>query len=137
MKYEIQLKVGIGDIKFDMPIEDVVARCGEADEVETIDNATDETTTILRYANGDITLFFEGENPTLTCIDTCDGDLTLFGKELFELTEKEIVQLMVANNYFEQDVDVEDWGERRVTFNEANVDFYFENDELVSVLLGK
>ena len=43
---------------------------------------------------------------------------------------------MVENKYFEQDVDNEDWGERRVTFNEANIDFYFEDEELQSVIIG-
>ena len=47
MKYEIKLKEGLGDIRFDMPVEEVVSLMGEAEEVESMDNATDETTTIL------------------------------------------------------------------------------------------
>ena len=31
----------------------------------------------------------------------------------------------------------ESWGERRVTFIEGNIDFFFENDELMSVVFGK
>lgn len=133
---EIKIKQGLGDIRFDMPVEEVVAIMGNANDVETIDNAADEPTTVLRYENG-TTLFFEGENPNLSCIDTSDEDLTLFGKQIFDMNEKEIVQLMVANNFYEQDVDTEDWGERRVSFNEGNVDFFFENDTLMSVLFGK
>ena len=64
-------------------------------------------------------------------------EATLFGKKVFEMGEKEIVKLMVDNQYFEQDVDNEDWGERRVTFNEGNIDFYFDNDDLLSVIIGK
>lgn len=132
---EIIIKEGIDKIKFDMPIEEVVAILGEANEVENIDNAADESTTVLRYEA--MTLFFEGENPTLTCIDIEDEDTLLFGKEIFDMGEKEIVQLMVANKYFEQDIDTEEWGERRVTFNEGNIDFFFEDDELMSVVFGK
>ena len=51
---------------------------------------------------------------------------TLFGQPIFDLEEKEIVKLMVDNNYFEQDVDIEAWGERRISFNEGNIDFFFE-----------
>ena len=51
--------------------------------------------------------------------------------------EKEIVKLMVDNQYYEQDVDTEDWGERRVSFNEGNIDFYFDNDKLLSAIIGK
>ena len=43
---------------------------------------------------------------------------------------------MVKNNLTEQDVDEEDWGERRVTFNQGNIDFYYDNGELVSIILG-
>ncbi len=136
MNKEIQIKKGYGDIRFDMPVEEVVTLLGDADEVEAIENAADETTTVLRYSDR-CTLFFEGENPTLSCIDITDEDTLLFGKEIFDLGEKEIVALMVANNYFEQDVDNEEWGERRVSFNEGNIDFYLEDDELMSISIGK
>lgn len=135
MTLDIHIKQGIGDIRFQMPIDDVIAILGETPEVETIDNAVDETTTVLRYTNG-MTFFFEGDNQNLTCIDISNPDITLFGKKIFDLSEKEIVNLMVENKYFEQDVDNEDWGERRVTFNEANIDFYFEDEELQSVIIG-
>ena len=45
MNKEIKIKKGYGDILFDMPVEEVVAILGEADELEAIQNATDETTT--------------------------------------------------------------------------------------------
>ena len=48
MTFDIHIKQGIGDLKFDMPVEEVVAILGEADEVETIENGLEETTTILR-----------------------------------------------------------------------------------------
>ena len=81
MTFDIRIKQGIGDLKFDMPVEEVVALLGEADEVETIENATDETTTVLRYHES-LTLFFEGDNPVLSCIDITNEEATLFGKEI-------------------------------------------------------
>lgn len=136
MNKEIKIKQGYGSVLFDMPIEEVVAILGEADEVEAIQNATDETTTVLRYGDN-LTLFFEGDNPTLSCIDVTDESATLWGKEVFDLGEQKIVELMIDNKYFEQDVDNEEWGERRVTFNEGNIDFYFEDNELMSISIGK
>ena len=137
MNLTINIKQGIGDIHFQMPVEDVVALLGTADEVENIDNAADEPTTVLRYNDLGLTLFFEGENPILACIDTCNEDCTLFGKEVFDMTERQIVELMVKNGYHEQDIDDEDWGERRVSFPEGNIDFYFDEDELMSVIIGQ
>ena len=136
MDLTIKLKEGLGDIKFGIPVEEIVKMLGTADEVENIDNAADESTTVLRYNDLGLTLFCEGENPTLACIDISNEDCILFGENLFDMTEKEIVALMVKNHITEQDVDEEDWGERRVTFNEGNIDFYFDNEELVSIILG-
>ncbi len=136
MTFDIHIKQGIGELEFDMPIEKIIPILGEADEVETIENAIDETTTVLRYKDS-MTLFFEGYNPTLTCIDIIDEDTTLFGQPVFDLEEKEIVKLMVDNKYFEQDIDTEAWGERRISFNEGNIDFFFEDGELVSIIIGK
>lgn len=137
MNLEINIHKGLGDIKFDMPIDEVVAILGEADEVENIDNAADESTTLLRYTEIGLTLFFEGENPILSCIDISCEDCTLWGNEIFELGEKEVCKLMIAHEFYEQDVEDEDWGERRVSFNEGNIDFYFEDDEMLSISYGK
>ena len=136
MNLDIKIKEGVGDIKFGMPVEEIVKLLGTADEVENIDNAADESTTVLRYNNDGLTLFCEGENPTLACIDISNEDCTLFGEQVFDIDERELVNLMVKNNITEQDVDEEDWGERRVTFNEGNIDFYYDNGELVSIILG-
>ncbi len=136
MDMNILIKEGVGDIRFKMPVEDVVAAMGTADEVENIENAADEPTTVLHYNELGMTLFFEGENPELACIDICNEECTLFGHEVFDLDERAVVQLMVENGYVEQDVDEEDWGERRVSFPQGNVDFYFDEGELVSVILG-
>lgn len=136
MEHIINIKKGFGDISFGMPVEDVVAMLGEAEDVESVVNALDEPTTILHYHEGGLNLFFEGSSPTLQCIDLALDDSTLFGRPLFEMKEKEIVNLMVDNNYCEEDVDDEAWGERRVSFGEANVDFFFDEGDLVSVVWG-
>lgn len=136
MNLTINIKVGIGDIKFHMPVEEIVALLGTADEVENIDNAADEPTTVLHYYDLGLTLFFEGENPQLECIDIANEECTLFGQTVFESDERQIVDLMVNHNYHEQDVDEEDWGERRVSFPEGNIDYYFDEGELVSIIFG-
>ena len=136
MNLEIRIKEGLGELRFNMPVEDVVKILGNADEVENIENAADEPTTVLHYNDLGLTLFCEGENPTLACVDVDNEDCTLFGKEVFDMDERAIVKLMVSNNYTEQDADEEDWGERRITFPEGNIDFYFDDGELVSIILG-
>lgn len=137
MNLTINIKQGLGDVRFNMPVEEVVALLGNADEVENIDNAADEPTTVLRYNNHGITLFFEGENPVLACIDVSNEECALFDKRIFDMNERQLVELMVANKYLEQDVDEEEWGERRVSFPEGNIDFFFNEGELVSIIIGQ
>lgn len=137
MNLTINIKQGLGDVRFNMPVEEVVALLGNADEVENIDNAADEPTTVLRYNNHGITLFFEGENPVLACIDVSNEECKLFDKRIFDMNERQLVELMVANKYLEQDVDEEEWGERRVSFPEGNIDFFFDEGELVSIIIGQ
>jgi hypothetical protein len=136
MENEITIKQGLGNIRFLMPVEEVVEIMGTANEVENIDNAADVPTTVLHYDDQGVTMFFEGENPVLACIDITNDECTLFGKEVFDMNERDIVELMVSHNYVEQDVDEEDWGERRVSFPEGNVDFYFDEGDLVSIIIG-
>ena len=136
MDMKILVKQGVGDIRFEMPVEEVVALLGIADEVETIDNAADEPTTVLRYNELGLTLFFEGNNPELACIDICNEESEMLGAMVFDLEERALVELKVKNGSCEQDVDEEDWGERRVSFPEANADFFFDEGELVSITLG-
>ena len=136
MDLNIILKQGIGDLHFSMPVEEVVGILGTADEVEDIQNAADEDTTVLRYTDLGLTLFFEGDNPELACINIENEECTIFGKEVFDLDERDLVKLMVDNGYAEQDVDDEDWGERRVTFPRGNIDFYYDQGEMTSIIIG-
>ena len=120
-----------------MSVDDVKHLLGEPTEIENIDNGMDEETLVLHYDELGLTLFFEGEPRLLNCIDTDNEETILFGQKVYDMQEKEVAQLMVANNYFAEDIETESWGERRVSFSEANVDFFFEDDELVSIVFGK
>lgn len=122
---------------FGMSVDDVKHLLGEPTEIENIDNGMDEETLVLHYDELGLTLFFEGEPRLLNCIDTDNEETILFGQKVYDMQEKEVAQLMVANNYFAEDIETESWGERRVSFSEANVDFFFEDDELVSIVFGK
>ena len=137
MDYTINIKKGIGELLFDMSVEDVKHLLGEPTEIENIDNGVDEETLVLHYDELGLTLFFEGEPRLLNCIDTDNEETVLFGQKVYEMQEKEVAHLMVTNNYFAEDIETESWGERRVSFSEANVDFFFEDDELVSIVFGK
>ena len=43
----------------------------------------------------------------------------------------------MANKYYEQDIENEAWGERRVSFADGNIDLFFVDNELSSVSIGR
>lgn len=137
MNRNIKPKEGYGDIRLGMPVEEVVAILGEPSSVENMLDAMDEPLTILSYQEESISLFFEGENPILNCIDICNDDATLFDEDIFGMNEEEILFLMQKQGYKDVEIEDEDWGERSISFPSCNVDFYFEDSELLSVEIGR
>ncbi len=138
LKMEIKLLEGIDDLEFGATSEDVVKYFGNPDEVEELDEGEEEFKTLIwSYNEVGFTLFFDGEDPKLfSCIETDNRDITLFGKKIFEMKSQEIIDLMLANGFEDMDEDEEEWGEKRISFDEALIDFYFESDELVTVNWG-
>ncbi|MBQ9638242.1 MAG: hypothetical protein IJV22_10230 [Bacteroidales bacterium] len=136
-KTDILIHQGLGALRFGMPVEQVVELWGEADSVESIDNLANEPTTVLHYDQLQTSLFFENENPELQCVDVANPDCTLFGLEVFPLTERDLVKIMTDHGFFEEDVEQEPWGERRVSFPEANIDFYFDAGKLCTITFGQ
>lgn len=128
---------GINDLSFGSSVADIIAHLGEPDSTEQIDNAADIPTTLLRYNSMGVSIFCEGEEPRMACVDIDSMDATLFGEALFTLDERAIVRLMVEHDYVEQDADNEAWGERRISFPQANIDFYLDDGALVSIIMGR
>ncbi len=94
MELPLELKRGIGRIHFGMTIEEVEKFMGKASDIEQIDGTETKFTSILRYTDEGITLFFEGESCLLVYIDISNEDYTLWGEKIFFLQEVEIEDLM-------------------------------------------
>ncbi len=135
----IKPKEGIGDLKFGTPLEEVIKKVGEADEVEDFNDEDCFNTKLLSYTEDEVDLFFEGSNNfVFSAISIDNREATLYGKKVFELSEKEIVNLMKQNGYNLSDTTVdEEFCEKCLSFEEAYFDFYFNNDnELISLNFG-
>jgi hypothetical protein len=135
---EIKPKVGFGELKFGSVQSDVENFLGEPEEIEELPGEADESDAeVWNYWEDGHTVFFEKDlDGKLTCFETDHEEATLFGKYIFKMNEKEIVQLMKDNGFSEIDTEDEEWGERRVSFSDAVIDFYFESDKLISVSWG-
>ncbi len=135
---EIQPKVGTNNIKFGTQIEKVLKKIGNPDETTNLDNDDDDDDTVVcNYWDKGYSLFFEGDdNPLFTCADIDNRNIILFGKKIFDLKKKEIISLMAENGFKNPETEEEVWGETRLSYPDAVIDFYFEDGELNSVSWG-
>ncbi|WP_137305728.1 hypothetical protein [Lentimicrobium saccharophilum] len=136
---EILLLEGLNELKFGDSPQTVENTLGKPLEVENLgDEADEDLDTILwNYDKEGLTVFFEGKNNhVLSCFETDNEEVTLFGKKIFGLNEQEITALMKENGLSQIDSDEEEWGERRVSFDEGLIDFYFQDGKLVTVNWG-
>jgi hypothetical protein len=139
---EILLLEGLNDLKFGDTPAAVEKTLGKPQEVRNLREEGDEIDEVLdtilwEYDNEGLTIFFEGKNNhVLSCFETDNPEATLFGKRIFEMDETEILELMKENGLTQVDSEVEEWGEKRVSFDEGLIDFYFQDNELITVNWG-
>ncbi len=130
---EIKPDIGLGDFVFGDTIDVIKSALGEPDDTEIL-NDEDFETKIITYFEEGITFFFEGEdNSIFTCVEIDNEDALIFGKKIIGKNEKEIIGLMSDHGYTEYETDVEEWGEKRISYEKNAIDFFFQDDELISV----
>jgi hypothetical protein len=133
IKYIISPGIGLDKLAFGMNRDEVSQIIGKPDETD-MDTEEGFTSEMWIYSGKNITLFFEGEDlPVLVCVEAFNPDTLLFGEKVFGMTERSIIDMMQKNGYKEVDTEDENWGERRVSFDDAMIDFYFENGKLNTV----
>ncbi len=135
---EIKLKKGLGEISFGASLESVVAILGEPQEVEDLEVDDDDNTTVItHYFDKDMSLFFiNSSRSSLECIESSNRNTTLFGKKIFLMNETEIIDLLKENGYDNYEEETEVWGEKRLTFEDAMIDFYFDDKQLSVISWG-
>ncbi len=139
MEQELEIKPleGFGKVKFGQKIEDIIEILGEPEETNEINNEEEFEALACNYWEKGYNLFFEGsENTIFTYIELDNQNAVLYGKEIFKLPENEIIDLMKAKGYKVIDIEEENWGEKRITFEEVLMDFYFDKGNLNSVSWG-
>ena len=132
--FKIEPLKGYGDLNFGMLIDDVVEVLGQPTNQEEIDSAyeDDSHVVVLDYEDNDFSAYFEGDSEMkLTNFYTFNEKTELFGAKIFDLNKDELIELMKQNgceNYIEDKEDGD-----CITFDELNLDFYFDDNQLVEV----
>jgi len=134
---EITPKSGFGEIQFGDTSEKVITFLGQPEDVENIEDVDGFTTVVLHYYEQGITIFFEGrEKSVVACIETENPDAVMFGKTIFDMTEQDIIALMTDKGYEVAEMELETTGERRVSYDDAMIDFFFLEGDLIVVNWG-
>ncbi|MBP7850379.1 MAG: hypothetical protein KA053_08890 [Lentimicrobiaceae bacterium] len=129
---------GMPDLEFGITADKVAKKLGDPEETELLEEDEEffTPTLIWHYPEIGLSFFFEGEEHELTSIESDNHDTLLFGAKVFSLNKAQIIELMRANGYEDEEQELEAWGEDRVSFEDALIDFYFAGDQLVTVDWG-
>lgn len=137
LPFDIIPKKGFGEIHFGDTSEKVTGSLGQPEDIENIEDMDGLNTVLLHYYELGITIFIEGNvKPVTACIETENPESTLFGRSIFNMTEQDIIALMKEKGYEVSEIEMETTGERRVSYDDAMIDFFFEEGDLVAVNWG-
>jgi len=135
---QINLLKGFCTLNFGVSAVDAELVFGKPEEIQVLDDNILETScTVYHYWDSGFSLFFDNKNSMkFGSVEVDNKDTLLFGKELFSLNEQQLIELMKEHNYTLTDTEKQDWGEKRLSFDEAGLDCYFENGKMSSVNFG-
>jgi hypothetical protein len=135
---QINLLKGFCTLNFGVSAVDAELVFGKPKEIQVLDDNILETScTVYHYWDSGFSLFFDNKNSMkFGSVEVDNKDTLLFGKELFSLNEQQLIDLMKEHNYTLTDTEKQDWGEKRLSFDEAGLDCYFENGKMSSVNFG-
>ncbi len=138
---EIKPLEGFGELEFEATKDEIFKYLGIPKEDEVFADDEDDDTLICHFWGKAVSAFFKNlTDPILNNLETDNPDATLFGKPIFTMKEDEVKQLMVDNDYteiVEGVMESEEFdNEKRVSFDEAMVDFFFEDELLTAIGWG-
>ena len=136
MSFPLEIKPGIGlsDLMFGASMADAEKIFGKTEEVQLIDDIKEFQTTVWHYWDSGFTLFFDEQNNQLfNCVEIDNIDTQLWGQTIFGFKEKRIIELFKTKGILLYENEHHEWGEKRLSFDEAHIDFYFNKNKLISI----
>ncbi|WP_161889606.1 hypothetical protein [Pontibacter russatus] len=134
---DIRLGKGLGKIKFGLTMEEVEELIGEPEEVEESDEEDEFEHQAWNYWEEGYSLYFDKEDDyRLSCIETANREVQIWGERVFEMSKAQILQLFADNDITGSEEEETETGETRVSFEREMIDMYFDEDQLIAINFG-
>ena len=136
--FTIEPLKGYGEIPFGMTLDEATKILGMPDFYEELSDMeeTGNRSIYYEYEELETNIYFEGVTKSVVaCFETENMEATLYGEPIFDLTKEEIIDLMKKHGFKELEEEKED-DEQRVSFEDAMIDFFFDEDGLAAVSWG-
>ena len=136
--FTIEPLKGYGEIPFGMTLDEAAKILGMPDFYEELSDMeeTGNRSIYYEYEELETNIYFEGVTKSVgACFETENMEATLYGEPIFDLTKEEIIDLMKQHGFKELEEEKED-DEQRVSFEDAMIDFFFDEDGLAAVSWG-
>lgn len=131
---EIKPGLGISSLLFGSTMAEAEETFGKAEEVQLIDELEGFQTTVWHYWDKGFALFFDNQNNLLfNCVEIDNTEALLWGQIIFNFKEKQIIELFKSKGLIRYETEYHDWGEKRLSFDDAVIDFYFNKNQLISI----
>lgn len=136
--FTIEPLKGYGEIPFGMTLDEAVKMLGMPNFYEELNDMEETENRSIYYEYDDLqtNIYFEGiTKSVVACFETENENATLYGKKVFDLDQKAVIEMMKAKGFSELEQETED-GELRISFEDALIDFFFDEEGMTAVSWG-
>jgi hypothetical protein len=135
---EIKPGKGLSNLLFGATMKEAQKLFGKPDDTELLDEIEHCCAVVWHYWEDGIALFFdENDQQRFNSVEIDNKETILWGHPIFTYTEKKIIEVFKCNGILLYETELQEWGEKRLSFDNENIDFYFEKNKLTSVNYGK
>ncbi|MDX5419181.1 MAG: hypothetical protein LPK09_08180 [Hymenobacteraceae bacterium] len=134
---DIRLGKGLGKIKFGLTMEEVEELLGEPEEIEESDEEDEFEHEAWNYWEDGYSLYFDKEDDyKLSCIETANREVQIWGERVFEMSKAQVIQLFADHDITSPEEEEAETGETRISYEKEMVDLYFDEDQLIAINFG-
>ena len=136
--FTIEPLKGYGEIPFGMTLDEAVKMLGMPNFYEELNDMEETENRSIYYEYDDLqtNIYFEGiTKSVVACFETENENATLYGKKVFDLDQNAVIEMMKAKGFIELEQETED-GELRISFEDALIDFFFDEGGMTAVSWG-